>query len=99
MRAYGSGGPLESYAEPLPFVAEVWSRITGDYDVDTKFPEYKRRGDLEIWRVDPYERTVTAWRRRPDGEYSETGYSGGIVPILSLPNVTVSFDELFEDLG
>jgi Uma2 family endonuclease len=98
MRALGPSGPLESYAEPLPFVAEVWSRSTGDYDVETKFPEYMRRGDEEIWRIDPYQRTVTAWRRQPSGEYTETVYRGGDVPILSLPGVSISLAELFEDL-
>ncbi|MEP6871059.1 MAG: hypothetical protein ABI939_04320 [Anaerolineaceae bacterium] len=33
---------------PLPFVAEVWLPSTGEYDVDEKFPQYQRRGDLEI---------------------------------------------------
>ena len=56
MRSYGEAGPLEAYELPLPFVAEVWSRSTGDYDVDKKFPEYQRRGDEEIWRIHPYRR-------------------------------------------
>jgi Uma2 family endonuclease len=86
---------LEAYAAPLPFVAEVWSRSTGDYDVDAKFPEYRRRGDLEIWRVHPYERTVTAWRRQPDGSYLESVHRGGSVDVLSLPGVRVDLGELF----
>ena len=36
---------LEIYTKPLPLVVEVWSRSTGDYDVEEKFPEYRRRGD------------------------------------------------------
>lgn len=86
---------LEVYPEPLPFVAEVWSRSTGDYDVDAKLPEYRLRGDLEIWRVHPYEHTVTAWRRQPDGEYREHTYRAGRVPIESLPGVVVDLEELF----
>ena len=98
MRSYGEDGPLETYDVPLPFVAEVWSRSTGDYDVDQKFPEYQRRGDLEIWRVHPYERTVTAWRRRGDGGYVETTASTGELSIESLPSVSITLAELFEYL-
>jgi len=58
---------LEAYDAPLPLVVEVWSPSTGDYDVDAKLPEYQRRGDLEIWRIHPFERTLIAWRRQPDG--------------------------------
>ena len=86
---------LEAYAGPLPFVAEVWSPSTGEYDVEDKFPEYKRRGDLEIWRVHPYEKTIIAWRRRADGAYSETLYTTGVVPVESLPGVSVVLESLF----
>lgn len=86
---------LEVYDQPLPLVVEVWSPSTGDYDVDAKLPEYRRRGDTEIWRLHPYERTLTAWRRQPDGTYSETIYHGGIVRPASLPNVTIDLDLLF----
>src|SRR5690349_18616954 len=34
---------LESYSAPLPLVVEIWSPSTGDYDVNTKLPEYRRR--------------------------------------------------------
>jgi Uma2 family endonuclease len=55
----GSGG-LEIFDEPIPLVVEVWSPSTSDYDVDTKFPEHRCRGDQEIWRLHPSERTLTA---------------------------------------
>ena len=86
---------LEAYGGPLPFVAEVWSPSTGEYDVEDKFPEYKRRGDLEIWRVHPYDRTIIAWRRQVDGTYSETIYTTGAVPVESLPGVSVVLESLF----
>lgn len=88
-------GHLETYDVPVPFVAEVWSPSTGAYDVDEKFPEYKARGDLEIWRIHPYERTIIAWRREPNGSYSEQLYTGGALTIASLPGVTIDFDQLF----
>src|SRR5262249_52319450 len=58
----GPPGVLAIFSEPLPLVVEVWCRPTGDYDVDAKVPVYQRRGDLEIWRIHPYERNVTVWR-------------------------------------
>jgi Uma2 family endonuclease len=87
---------LEYYPEPLPLVVEVWSPSTGDYDVETKLVEYQRRGDLEIWRIHPYEHTLTAWVRQPDGTYSQTVYTGGVVRPSALPGVEIDFDRLFD---
>jgi Uma2 family endonuclease len=89
-------GSLDAYADPLPLVIEIWSPSTGGYDINEKLPDYQRRGDLEIWRVHPYERTLTAWRRRPDGAYIESIYRGGIVRPESLPGVSIDLDALFE---
>jgi Uma2 family endonuclease len=86
---------LEEYSQPLPFVAEVWSRSTGDYDVEEKFPAYRERGDREIWRVHPYEKTVTAWRLQPSGEYVESVHRSGSVAIASLPGVEIDLERLF----
>jgi Uma2 family endonuclease len=92
----GKPNLLEVYDAPLPLIAEVWSPSTGDYDVNEKLPEYQRRGDLEIWRIHPFERTLTAWRRQPDGSYDETVIRGGKVSPVALPNVTIDLDALFE---
>ncbi|MGI8550836.1 MAG: Uma2 family endonuclease, partial [Dehalococcoidia bacterium] len=85
---------LEIYSDPLPLVVEVWSPSTGDYVVDEKLIEYQRRGDLEIWRIHPYERTLTAWQRQPDGSYSKTLFEGGTVRPASLSGVTIDLDDL-----
>jgi Uma2 family endonuclease len=87
---------LGVFDEPMLFVAEVWSPSTGRYDVNTKIPTYKLRGDLEIWRLHPFERTVTIWRRQPDGSYDETVHQGGLVQVTSLPGVTIDLDALFD---
>ncbi len=91
----GRPGKLAIFPGPLPLVAEVWSASTGGYDVDTKLPVYKQRGDLEIWRIHPYERTVTSWVRQDDGSYQETVYSGGVIRLAALPGVEIDLERLF----
>jgi Uma2 family endonuclease len=88
-------GSLDAYPEPLPLVVEIWSPSTGRYDINEKLPDYQERGDLEIWYVHPYERSLTAWRRQPDGSYTESVYRGGIVRPESLPGVAIDLDALF----
>lgn len=92
----GRSDVLEVYEAPLPLVVEVWSPSTGDYDVDAKLPEYQRRGDLEMWRVQPYERTLTAWRRQAGGTYSETLYTAGTAQPVALPSVEIDLGSLFD---
>jgi Uma2 family endonuclease len=87
---------LEVYDQPLPLVVEVWSRSTGDYDVEEKLAVYRQRGDLEIWRIHPYERTLTAWRRQPDGSYEETIHREGVVKPTALPGVEIDLAALFD---
>ncbi len=89
-------GTFEVYDEPMPLVVEVWSPSTGDYDVEQKLHEYQRRGDAEVWRIHPYDRTLTAWRRQPDGSYSETAQRGGTAQPVALPGVTIELDRLFD---
>jgi Uma2 family endonuclease len=86
---------LEIYDEPLPFVAELWSKSTGNYDAEEKLPEYKDRGDRVIWYLHPFEETVKAYVRQPNGSYTETLYRSGKIGIESLPGVIIDLDELF----
>lgn len=91
------GHGLEVYEQPLPLIAEIWSPSTGSYDVDAKMPAYQARGDAEIWRVHPYERTITVWQRGTDGSYRQTLHRDGSITVSSLPGVTIDLGELFED--
>jgi Uma2 family endonuclease len=93
-RQFGTGA-LETFTEPVLLVVEVWSRSTGRFDVATKLAEYQQRGDLEIWRLHPTERTLIAWRRQPDGTYEEVHVAGGTVQPVALPGVTIDLDALF----
>ncbi len=95
-RAQRVGRSLEYYQEPMPLVVEVWSPSTGDYDVETKLVEYQRRGDLEIWLVHPYERTVIAWVRQLDGAYRKYTFASGYVHPTALPDVGIDLDTLFD---
>ena len=89
---------LEWYEAPLTLVVEIWSPSTGTYDIETKIQEYQRRGDHEIWRLHPYERTLTTWRRQPDGSYDVATYTSGTVTPVDLRDVTVDLDALFAAL-
>jgi len=88
-------GRLEVYNVPLPLVVEIWSRSTGEYDVAVKLAAYKARGDAEIWRLHPYERTLTRWVRQANGTYAEETFTGGRVELVGLPGVVVDLDALF----
>jgi Uma2 family endonuclease len=87
---------FNAFAEPLTLVAEVWSRTTGDYDIAAKLPWYRERGDAEVWFIHPYERTLAAWRRQPDGNDTEDLYRGGLISVVSLPGVVIDFDALLD---
>ncbi|MBA3416070.1 MAG: Uma2 family endonuclease [Chloroflexia bacterium] len=91
----GQPGRLETYDAPMPLVVEVWSRSTGDYDLSVKLAAYQARGDAEIWRLHPYERTLTCWVRQADGTYAEEAFAGGLVALAALPGVAVDLDALF----
>ena len=86
---------LAVFAEPLPLVVEVWSPSTGDYDVETKIPVYRQRGDLDIWRLHPYEPSLARWVRQPDGSYAESTHDGGVIGLAAFPGVTIDLDRLF----
>ncbi len=86
---------LETYAQPLPLVVEVWSPSTGRYDVSAKLVEYQSRGDTEIWLVHPYDRTLTAWIRQRDGIYTQSTHTTGILCPAALPGVAIDLDALF----
>ena len=95
MPAHADETGVEAYPEPLPLVVEIWSPSTGGYDVDTKLADYQQRGDAEIWRIDPRDRSLTSWVRQPDGSYVERRYTRGTVVPAALPGVSVELGELF----
>jgi Uma2 family endonuclease len=97
--AYGAGiahePALAVFSDPVLLVVEVWSPSTGGYDVDAKIPVYQQRGDLEIWRIHPYERTLTRWVRRPDGAYDVSVHQNGTISLVADSSIAVDLDRLF----
>jgi Uma2 family endonuclease len=87
---------LAIFDDPLPLVADIRC-LAGGYDVEGKVIDYQRRGDLEIWVIDPKDRTVTALVRQTDGSYLAIRYHGGIVALSALPDVSIDLDRLFAD--
>lgn len=92
---FADPGALDAYEDPLPFVAELWSKSTGDYDASDKLSGYQERGDQEIWLVHPYERRVRVFTLQSDGSYLESVHSNGSLALTSLPNVRIDIDRLF----
>ena len=96
--SYGEGlfddPRLAIFSEPLLLVVEVWSQSTGDYDLNAKIPVYRQRGDLDIWRIHPFERTLTRWVRQNDASYIESIHRGGMVTLAALPDVEIDLDWL-----
>jgi Uma2 family endonuclease len=92
---YANPRSLDAYPGPLPLVVEIWSPSTGDYDINEKLSDYQQRGDREIWYVHPYKRTLTVWRRQPDGTYVELTYRDGIIRPAELPGVAIDLATLF----
>ncbi|MGH2561870.1 MAG: Uma2 family endonuclease [Thermomicrobiales bacterium] len=92
----GKPRPPEIYTDPVLLVVEVWSPSTGEIDLKEKLPVYQRRGDLEIWHVHPFDRTLTAWRRQPDGRYSKDVFRTGTVEPIGLPGVAIELEALFD---
>jgi Uma2 family endonuclease len=80
---------------PAFLVVEVWSPSTGSYDIDVKLPAYRARGDAEIWRVYPPERSITRWVRRPDGAYLESVVTAGRIALAALPDVEIDVADVF----
>jgi Uma2 family endonuclease len=91
----GDSRAFERYDDPMPFVVEVWSPSTGTYDIDRKLPGYQARGDLEIWRIHPFNQVVNIWRRQNDVRYVESERRGGTIGLHALPDVTIDFDALW----
>ena len=88
---------LEHFRAPLPLVVEVWSPSTGRRDRTTKLARYQETGHAEIWIIHPFDKTLTAWRRQPDGTYSETIHREGVIALAALPAVRIDLDALLAD--
>ena len=87
---------LEVYEQPVPLVAQMWSAIAGDGYVQSNLALFKKRGDLEIWFLHPYERWLRRWVWQSDGSYLETEQRQGLIRPAALPDVFINLDVLFD---
>jgi Uma2 family endonuclease len=80
-------------------VIEILSPRRKAYDRETKLRVYEAGGVLEIWYVDPEERTVEILNLGLDGRYAFTARLSGNAAIVSkaLPGVALRVDEVFAD--
>ena len=86
--ADGRWSLLPTVTRPIPLIVEVWRPPAGGYDVDARIALYRQRGDLEIWRIHPQDRTLTSWVRQADGDYAETIYQSGLAQPAMLTRAT-----------
>jgi Uma2 family endonuclease len=87
---------LEVYDKPVPLVVEVWAPGVCGYDEARKLAIYRERRDEEIWQVHPQRRTLSSWRRLPDGRHRRTIVRSGTFTPAVLPDVAVDVDTLFD---
>jgi Uma2 family endonuclease len=95
--------PLEDYYEHrLPTAADTLlivevSDTTLRYDRHTKLPLYARHGVPECWLFDTEVRQLHVFRNPAAGAYGEmiSTHSPGVIPISSLPGLTVDLSSLF----
>jgi Uma2 family endonuclease len=87
---------LETYSDPALLVIEVWSLSTGEYDIDRKLRTYMERGDLEIWRVDTVDRSVSIWERLEGGNYARAVVTNGVLTPAALPGVRIDAASMFD---
>lgn len=86
---------LRSYGESTLLVINVWSPLTGSYDVEKNQPEYRLRRNLEILRIHPFGRTLFTRRRQWNGHHAEPHHRDGTIEPAAVPGVRIDLDELF----
>jgi hypothetical protein len=64
--------------------------------VETRIPVSMLRGDLELWRVHPYEGAIRSWVRQADGTDQETVYAAGTIRLTALPRGEITVADLFD---
>lgn len=79
------------------WIIEILSPGNLARDTKEKFDLYEEAGVSEYWIVSPGERSVTVYllaegRYRVRGEY----YEPGLIPVATLPDFSVVWDEVFE---
>jgi Uma2 family endonuclease len=76
------------------FIVEILSPSNQKEDRKAKFDGYRAAGVREYWIVDPETRLIETYLLK-DGAYIARPYDGGKVPVATLPDLFIDFDEVF----
>jgi Uma2 family endonuclease len=78
-------------------VIEVLSPSNRSFDRERKLQVYARAGVMEVWYLEPAERTAEILNAGPDGRYRLTARLAENAAIVSkvLPGLTLTLDEVF----
>ena len=81
-------------------IIEVLSKGNVTRDVREKFSLYEESGVREYWIVVPGEKTISCFVLDAEGKYQPSGeYADpGPIPVASLPNYSMQWETIFEDL-
>ena len=79
------------------WLAEILSPTTASHDQIVKLPIYERAGVLEVWLIQPTDRTLTIYRLE-SGRYGRPTVFElkGRIPISAIPGVSIDWDRLPE---
>ena len=50
---------------------------------------------VEIWSIDPRDRSVTSWVRGADGSYAVRRYARGTIRLSALADVEITLESIF----
>ncbi|MDQ5856870.1 MAG: Uma2 family endonuclease [Acidobacteriota bacterium] len=98
IRKERSGIVTESNVQGAPdLVIEILSPSNKAYDRKTKLREYEKAGVLEVWYLDPEERTGEILNLGADGLYAVTAGLSGNDSITSraVPGFSMTLDRIF----
>ena len=80
-------------------IIEILSQGNVNRDIKQKFDLYQEHGVREYWIIAPGERTISVYHLNAAGAYELSGeYADpGPVPVLSLPDFSLEWSDIFED--
>jgi Uma2 family endonuclease len=84
---------------PPDLIIEILSPSTRQYDLSTKRALYARFGVPEYWIVDPIVRSVTVLTLASEAYEALPLLAGGAIESRVLPDLKLTLEQIFEDIG